>query len=348
MAALAISVVIPTHDRATLVTRAINSALAAIEPGDEIIVVDDGSTDSTAEVVAAYGDRLRYLPLPHGGAGRARNRGIAAARNPLIAFLDSDDEWMPDKLRLQRAVLTACPEVAFCFSDFAVRREAGAETRHYLINWHHDRRGWHQILGPGCLFSSLAPLPPGRSDFLVHRGDLYAQMLRADYVPTTTVMVRRTAVGAALHFAEDLSYCEDGECFARLAQAGVAAYLDCETAWQWGHRGPRLTQAPGYLQATCRLIVMERVWGADPRFLATHGGQYRAALALQHRHRAWALLKAGRSREARAELRLAGHAPWPYRALAALPRWCFPLTVARAVRAGQQHLRHYRQRATHV
>ena len=109
-------------------------------------------------IAAQFGDRIRYIPVSNGGAGVARNRGIAEAQNDLIAFIDSDDEWMPDKLILQRGLMERLPEVLFCFSDF-VSRDAGVEQPSYLRNWHQDPRPWHDILGPGRLFSSLAPLP---------------------------------------------------------------------------------------------------------------------------------------------------------------------------------------------
>src|SRR4051794_36978901 len=102
MASPAVSAVIPTYNRARLVTRAIHSALAALSPGDEIIVVDDGSSDDTVAAVEAFAPPVRLLPLEHKGAGPARNVGFAAARGPLVAFLDSDDEWFPDKIALQR------------------------------------------------------------------------------------------------------------------------------------------------------------------------------------------------------------------------------------------------------
>ena|SRR5205085_9003777 len=81
-----ISVIIPTYNRAHLITRAIDSVLKNLQPGDEIIVVDDASTDNTAEVVSRYGSVLRRIQVKHGGAGAARNQGVKAARNPLVAL----------------------------------------------------------------------------------------------------------------------------------------------------------------------------------------------------------------------------------------------------------------------
>src|SRR5258708_6750848 len=111
----AVSVVIPTYNRADVIGRAVDSALAECSGADEIIVVDDGSADGTRQVLGAYGSRIRYLAVPRAGAGRARNIGIRAARNPLIAFLDSDDAWLPGKLQMQRSILAARPDVLFCF-----------------------------------------------------------------------------------------------------------------------------------------------------------------------------------------------------------------------------------------
>src|SRR5262245_27907876 len=167
-----VSVIIPTYNRARLLVRSLRSVLAAIVPGDEVIVVDDGSTDETQQVLESYQHRIRYVLGSHNGVGTARNRGIAEARNPLVAFNDSDDEWFADKLALQRAFMQARPDVLFCFSDLGLRDEDGTETHHGLLGWHQDPRSWEEILGPGVIFSSIAALPPGRQDFKVHIGNL--------------------------------------------------------------------------------------------------------------------------------------------------------------------------------
>jgi glycosyltransferase involved in cell wall biosynthesis len=319
MAEPAVTVVIPTYNRATLVPRAVASALANTGPGDEVIVVDDGSTDDTEAALAPLRDRIRYVRAPHGGAGAARNHGIRLACHPLVAFLDSDDEWLPDKLRLQRALMRCRPEVLFCFSNFAVREQGGVTRPRYLLNWHLDPRGWDQILGPGVSYSAIAPLPASWADFPVHFGSLYLPEMERDYVPTFTMVVRREAAGDALHFAQDVATFEDWECIARLARAGVAAYLDCETACQHGHDGARVTDANALVRATSRLRILERVWGADEELLARHGELFAAVRARHYLTRAGCLLRAGQTRAARADLRQAGACPLGYRVLAALP-----------------------------
>jgi glycosyltransferase involved in cell wall biosynthesis len=333
MATLPVSVVIPTYNRAHLVSRAIDSVLAALLPGDELIVVDDGSTDTTEQAVERYGDRIRYVRQAHAGAGRARNRGMEEAAHPLLAFLDSDDEWMPDGLTLGRRLLAARPDVLFTFTDFAVHRPQGDRHRN-LAYWHQDPRSWDEILAPGLPYSSLAPLPPGRPDFPVHVGSLYAPLLRAPFVLAATVLVRRSGASAAFRFAEDLPTYEDWEAFARLAREGPAAYLDCETAWQWSHDGPRLTGADAFVRATTRLTLLRRVWGDDPDFLARERAAFDRVRRQQHLVRARWLIARGRMSDARAELAAAGDAPMSHRLAAALPG-----AVARGLWSARERLR---------
>ena len=92
------TVIIPTFNRATLVTRAIESALVQTVSPSQIIVVDDGSTDDTAEVCKTLASKIKYIYQPNGGASAARNRGIRLACSPWIAFLDSDDYWSANHL----------------------------------------------------------------------------------------------------------------------------------------------------------------------------------------------------------------------------------------------------------
>ncbi len=288
-----------------MVLRAIRSALAASRPGDEVVVVDDGSTDGTADaVVAEFGDRIRFIAAAHGGAGATRNRGVDEARCDLVAFLDSDDEWIPSKLHLQRALMAARPDIAFCFSNFTVRDRSGRLHPHYLLNWHNDDRPWSEILGPASRFGAIAELPIGTPDFDFHVGNLYPLEMERNYIPTFTLVVRRLLPGGMPRFPVDLPTYEDWQFFGELAQRGPGAYLDLDTAINHGHDLPRLTDASALLQAEARLKLVSRVWGEDSEFLRRSGAAYTALIAeLRARVafcRAKELLKAGRMSEARA------------------------------------------------
>jgi glycosyltransferase involved in cell wall biosynthesis/CelD/BcsL family acetyltransferase involved in cellulose biosynthesis len=337
------SVVIPTYNRAKMVGRAVESVLAAISHGDEVIVVDDGSNDGTERVLKPYAGRIRYVRTSNGGAGKARNRGIEEARNPLVAFLDSDDEWMPDRLQLGRRLLAARQDVLFCFSDFGLRDLGHPDQHGGLAGWHKDSRSWDEILGPRIRYSEIATLPAGRDDTWVHFGNLYGRLLEASYVPVQTLLVRRPEAGDALRFAEDLPTYEDWECVARLARVGCAAYLDCETAWQWRHDSPRLTDADEFLRATARIAIIERVWANDPDYLAREGERVRAVVHDLQLIRAKWLIRQGRNHEAREALRCAGETPASHRLLAAMPG-----IVTREVFALRAFVRHRGWRASSV
>lgn len=127
-----ISAVIPAFNAEQYIGRAIDSALAQSRPVDEIIVVDDGSTDGTAAVIAHYGDKVRYFYQDNAGASVARNTGIEAAQGDWIAFLDGDDEWLPGKIRLQTELLAQCPDLVWTTGNYikclCEENRAGAHT----------------------------------------------------------------------------------------------------------------------------------------------------------------------------------------------------------------------------
>jgi glycosyltransferase involved in cell wall biosynthesis len=115
-----VSVVIPTYNAANVLTQAIDSALAQTYRPFEIIVIDDGSSDNTPDLLRAYGDRIRSLRQDNSGVYAARNRGIRAARGRYIAFLDADDVWLPGKLQRQVEILDKQPEFPVIHTDTAL------------------------------------------------------------------------------------------------------------------------------------------------------------------------------------------------------------------------------------
>lgn len=123
-----VSVIIPTYNRADCVTRSIDSALSQTYKDYEIIVVDDGSTDNTKQILQSYVDKglIRYIYQDNAGCAAARNAGISDAKGEWIAFLDSDDVWLPDKLAEQMQYLLETG-LDICFTNTAFDYGEGVE-----------------------------------------------------------------------------------------------------------------------------------------------------------------------------------------------------------------------------
>ena len=128
-----ISCIVPVYNGERYVKEALDSILAQTYRLLEIIVVDDGSTDRTVELLANYGEQIRYLEQPHVGPAAARNLGVGTAQGEFIAFLDADDLWHPEKLARQMARFRDCPDINLCFACFQNfwTRELAEEEKRY-------------------------------------------------------------------------------------------------------------------------------------------------------------------------------------------------------------------------
>lgn len=115
---IVISVVIPACNAEKYIARAVESVLRQTRPADEIIIVDDGSTDNTADVVRGFGDRVRLIQQPNAGVSAARNAGIRAARGNWIALLDADDEWLPEFVQKQQGIILRNPSAAWGAANY--------------------------------------------------------------------------------------------------------------------------------------------------------------------------------------------------------------------------------------
>jgi len=297
-----VSVVIPTYNRAHLIPRAIHSALSECIEGDEIIVVDDGSTDDTEAVVSNIQGPIRYIKTRNSGAGAARNRGIEESRNPIVTFLDSDDEWLPGKLYIQREIFNRYENVGYSFSNFRVRNAHGVVIHNYLKNWHKDDRPWDEILGPGVSSSDAGIQPKSWAEFTCHTGNMFRTLLFENYICTSTLAVRMNNRTRLIQFPSDLASFEDWEYFAKLSRDGDGMYVETETVIQHGHFGERLTNVPEITATKSRIKTIERIWGKDDVFREGNEQEYLNVLEKERIKLAKLLIKSGRGAEARREL----------------------------------------------
>ncbi len=141
---ICISTVIPAYDREKTISRAIDSVLAQEYPASEIIVVDDGSKDNTREIIASYGGKIHYVYQDNAGVAAARNRGVNEAKYEWIAFLDSDDYWLPHHLkRITDAMHVTEEKAALYFSDITGPADEGGISHWDLCGF--NVRGSHEF-----------------------------------------------------------------------------------------------------------------------------------------------------------------------------------------------------------
>jgi glycosyltransferase involved in cell wall biosynthesis len=194
-----ISVIIPTYNRAATITRAIDSVLAQSYPVHEIIIVDDGSEDDTQSVVGRYSNRVRYIYQSNKGSACARNTGIRAATHELIAFLDSDDYWLPRKLEVQ-VPLMVDQRVVLSFTNWWLGRDASGQDYFSQIGLHFHNE-------PGVIDDPLMAMSRSQGTGL----------------QTSQIIARRTAIQRVGMFDERLKVLVDVRMWVRLAFEGKFA-----------------------------------------------------------------------------------------------------------------------------
>jgi glycosyltransferase involved in cell wall biosynthesis len=281
-----VSVVIPTYNRADYIAAAIDSVLGQTLPGAEIIVVDDGSTDDTADRLAAYGDRLVCLRTPNRGFAMARNAGMEAARGDYIAWLDSDDEYWPFKLELQVRLLDARPDVGFVYSDLSGFDDAGYYDERHLRTYHASAyRGvaYEDLFAESATLAQnglgAALVAAGRADWLDHRvyvGDVFEQYLLRTVVFTNSILFRRELFAVAGPQQRRFGLFTDLEFVLRLSRLARAAFIDVPTYKLRYHPGQISTSAtPGGKLVTIRkqrdlLRVLEAFIRENPAYYVEH------------------------------------------------------------------------------
>ncbi len=251
---MSVSVVIPTFNHARYLPDALASVLAQTLPDVEVVVVDDGSTDDTPAVLAAYGDRIRVVRQPNRGLSAARNAGVAVSRRAYLAFLDADDVFAPTKLAEQAAVLAREPGVGWTYCDVRIEEEGTAVTTTVSERFAYRAR---------------------RLD-----GRLFPELVRGNFIPAIATLVRRAAFAAAGAFDERLDALEDWDLWLRLALVAEARYTPRVLATYRVRKGG-MSQDRGRMDRN-RLRVLDKVIRARPEALVALGAMGRRIVADTH------------------------------------------------------------------
>ena len=198
-----VTVIIPSYNAGEFIREAIDSVLNQTFKDFEIIIIDDGSTDNTKEVVAKYGQKIRYIYQMNRGVSAARNRGILCSNGEYIAFLDADCAWFREKLELQVKYLDEHPEIGLVFSNALFQVKKGAPISDLVLH--------------------------GRTTFQVsppHRGKVFKDLFEADFIKLTTVLLRKALFQTVGLFDENINYAEDYHLKMRISRSFRIDYID--------------------------------------------------------------------------------------------------------------------------
>jgi glycosyltransferase involved in cell wall biosynthesis len=331
-----ISVVIPTYNRAHYLPQAIDSVLAQTCAPLEIIVVDDGSTDGTRDLVRGYGDRVRYIYTHNGGAGRARNIGMCQSRGDYVAFIDSDDVVYPYMLELESRVLDRHPEIALVYAEMSAFDDEGYFDRFHLKTYHNSAYrnpdvAYERLFESsatlrelGLLPDSLAESDPALLERRAYFGNIFDAYLTNLVVFQNNVLYRRSVLAAVGLRNERVHYYEEMDYILRISRAHRVCFVDVPTYKLRYHAG-QLTAMDAsrrgryvWLRKQQELLrVVRRHALEDPGYYQRHRARVDRHLA--HLHRAVAvpmmLIEGTRAYSRRARMHLArsaayGHPHW--------------------------------------
>lgn len=242
---MSISVVIPTYNRGPKIAATLESVFAQTLAPLEIIVIDDGSTDGTADWIEAhYGDKIRVVRQANGGVARARNRGLNEARGEFIAYLDHDDRWLPQKLEQQLAALhnNSQAGVAYCL--------------------------WQEIDDNEQQMGRAGVLQPDEWNRLP-QGDVFALMMHRNIILSMSIPLVRTALLREVGgFDPALVPCDDWDVWIKLARRGEFVAVAQTLVVYVRHSNQQSSQETTMVEAARKLMLCHLK--ANPLFALRH------------------------------------------------------------------------------
>ena len=277
-----VSVIVPAYNAERFIAATIESALAQDFDPLEVVVVDDGSSDRTRDVVQSLGaSRVRLLSGPNRGVSAARNEGVRASAGEYVAFLDHDDLWEPSKIRRQVEVFESDRRAALVFTQARTVTAGSRGDDGELVPVIDDPRGFF--------------------------GKAYENLVHWNYIPLSAVMVRRSVLrGLEGPFDTRYTLSEDWDLWLRIAAGlsdGGVAFI-AEPLTRYVIQPGRATSRMADLRLE-DLAIFETQIRANPWLVVSDPARVRETRYRLHKEAAWWLLAEGRAREARRCLRAA-------------------------------------------
>ncbi len=250
----------PSYNTAQFIATSIDSVLNQDYPNIELIVIDDGSTDGSLDLLRSYGGRITLITQQNQGSAVARNAGLSAAQGDFIAFLDSDDIWLPGKLRTQVAYLQAHPDIGMAYSRW--------------LPWRPDAQGAYPE--PAALVPAAPAEDVPASDVplvAAYSGWLYNRLLFGSLLHTITTIARRELIAEVGQFDPQLKRGQDYDYWLRASRLTEIHKLDRIHALYRLHGEGCIKKWPGINYERVVLEKALRTWGltgptgevSDPR-----------------------------------------------------------------------------------
>jgi glycosyltransferase involved in cell wall biosynthesis len=282
-----VSVVIPVYNQERYIKEAVESVLGQTYPQVELVVVDDGSTDRTPEILKTYGSRLRYIRQSNAGAATALNNGIAAATGELVGWLSSDDVYEPAKVQRQVELFQARPEISLTYTDFNV------------------------IDGDGRLIRTV------RSPYYSDRKEFIRRLILGNFVNGSSVIAKKKALVDTGLFDPVMTYHADANMWLRLLKRHEFGHVNevlLNYRWHAGNASNNVAAMRRH-----RYVYFDKIWETlEPKDVVNGGG----ATQDFERFRGQALVANGLFDRAVTHYRRHGGSPRDYAVLAATwARW---------------------------
>ena len=290
MTAPLVSIIVPSYNAGRFVRRAVESALTQTHRGVEVIVVDDGSTDDTTEVLASFGNRIRWVSQANRGPAAARNTGLTLATGEYVMFLDADDWILPDKLRRQLDCLAGASSAGWVYCDILYLDEDGRHLYRASERFAYAKRARLE-------------------------GHLFPELFAGNFIPVHAPLIRRQCLREMRPFDEDrqLIGAEDWDLLLRLSVRAQAAYVP--EALAVCVLRPGSLSADRTAQDRPRFALLDKATRTFPEEIRALGPRGRRIVADTHNWFGYRLYREGRWTDAVGRLRASLRAwPWQGRA----------------------------------
>ena len=227
-----VSIIIPTHNCGKYIKESIESVLNQTYRNFELIIVDDGSTDNTSDVLRSYENKIKYIYQKNQGTCKARNVGLNTAKGEYIAFLDADDRWNPFKLEFQIKIMENITRIGMLFTNYSTIDSCSKYIDHFVMEksfpiFEEYKLNYKSIF-PEKLYINLNIDEEiyGNYDKHVYFGDIFSKLFMGNFILPSTVILKRSCIDASMLFNEKYKCAVDQDFHLRFSKRYTIGFIN--------------------------------------------------------------------------------------------------------------------------